>query len=246
VISPLLANVYLHYVFDLWAERWRRREARGHVVLVRYADDLVAGFQYEADARRFWEAMRARFEQFALTLHLDKTRLLEFGRFAAAERQQRGLGKPETFTFLGFTFVCGKSRQGHFLLQRKTRRDRMRARLRAVKEQLRRRMHLPIPVQGAWLRRVVTGFFAYHAVPTNSRALGAFRYHVTDLWRRTLRRRSQKDRMTWEGMARIADTWLPKPRILHPWPEQRFAVTHPRWEPGARIAPAGICAGGAR
>jgi group II intron reverse transcriptase/maturase len=246
VISPLLANVYLHYVFDLWAERWRRREARGQVILVRYADDIVAGFQSEADARRFWEAMRARFEQFALTLHLDKTRLLEFGRFAAAERQQRGLGKPETFTFLGFTFVCGKSRQGHFLLQRKTRRDRMRARLRAVKEQLRRRMHLPIPVQGAWLRRVVTGFFAYHAVPTNSRALGAFRYHVTDLWRRTLRRRSQKDRMTWERMARIADTWLPKPRILHPWPEQRFAVTHPRWEPGARIAPAGICAGGAR
>jgi hypothetical protein len=241
-----LANVYLHYVFDLWAERWRRREARGQVILVRYADDLVAGFQYEADARRFWEAIRARFERFALAVHPDKTRLLEFGRHAAGNRRQRGLGKPETFTFLGFTFICGKSRQGHFLLQRKTRRDRMRARLRAVKEQLRRRMHAPIPVQGVWLQRVVTGFFAYHAVPTNHRALSAFRYHVIDLWRRTLRRRSQKDRMTWVRIGRIADAWLPRPRILHPWPEQRFAVTHPRWEPGARIAPAGICAGGAR
>ncbi len=233
VISPLLANVYLHYVFDLWAERWRRREARGQVILVRYADDIVAGFQYEADARRFWEAMRARFEQFALALHPDKTRMLEFGRFAASDRQQRGLGKPETFTFLGFVFICGQTRQGHFLLQRKTRRDRMRARLKAVKEGLRWRMHEPIPVQGAWLKRVVQGFFAYHAVPTNSRALGAFRHHVKVLWRRTLRRRSQKDGMTWERVAKLADAWLPPPRILHPWPERRFAVTHPRWEPGA-------------
>ncbi len=171
VISPLLANVYLHYVFDLWAERWRRREARGRVILVRYADDIVAGFQYEADARRFWEAMRARMEQ------------------------------------------------------------------------LRRRMHAPIPAQGAWLRRVVTGFFAYHAVPTNFRALGAFRYHVMDLWRRTLRRRSQKDGMTWERMARIADTWLPKPRILHPWPEQRFAVTHRGGSPVRESRPPGSVRG---
>jgi group II intron reverse transcriptase/maturase len=228
VASPLLANVYLHYVFDLWAERWRRREATGNVIIVRYADDIVAGFQREADARRFWEAMRLRFEQFSLALHPDKTRLLEFGRHAAANRMQTGLGKPETFTFLGFIFICGKSRRGAFQLQRKTRGDRMRAKFREIKEQLRKRMHEPIPEQGRWLKQVVSGFFAYHAVPTNARALNAFRYHVTDLWRRTLKRRSQKDGMTWERITRIADTWLPRPRILHPWPSQRFAVKHPR------------------
>ena len=228
VASPLLANVYLHYVFDLWAQQWRRREAAGNVVVVRYADDIVAGFEHEADARRFWDAMRTRFEQFGLELHGEKTRLLEFGRQATARRQRKGLGKPETFTFLGFTFICGKSRRGAFQLKRKTRGDRMRAKLREVKEQLRDRMHDTIPEQGRWLKAVVTGFFAYHAVPTNGRALGAFRYHVTDLWRRTLRRRSQKDEMTWERMMRIAAYWLPAPRILHPWPEQRFAFKHPR------------------
>lgn len=228
VVSPLLANVYLHYVFDLWAKQWRRREATGKVIVVRYADDIVAGFEHEADARRFWDAMRTRFEQFGLELHGEKTRLLEFGRFAAYRRKRRGLGKPETFTFLGFTFICGKSRRGGFLLMRKTRGDRMRAKLQEIKAQLRRRMHDAIPEQGRWLKAVVTGFFAYHAVPTNSRALGAFRHHVTDLWRRTLRRRSQKDGMTWERMAKIAATWLPSPRILHPWPRERFAVKHPR------------------
>jgi len=191
------------------------------------------GFQYEADARRFWEAMRLRFEQFSLALHPEKTRLLEFGRKAAANRVQRGLGKPETFTFLGFIFICGKSRRGAFQLQRKTRRDRMRAKLREIKAQLRARMHEPIPAQGRWLKQVVTGFFAYHAVPTNARALSAFRHYVTDLWRRTLRRRSQKDALTWARITKIADAWRPKPRILHPWPDQRFAVTHPRWEPSA-------------
>jgi hypothetical protein len=198
------------------------------VIIVRYADDIVAGFQREADARRFWEQMRLRFEQFSLALHPDKTRLLEFGRHAAANRMQTGLGKPETFTFLGFIFICGKSRRGAFQLQRKTRGDRMRAKFREIKEQLRKRMHEPIPEQGRWLKQVVSGFFAYHAVPTNARALNAFRYHVTDLWRRTLKRRSQKDGMTWERITRIADTWLPRPRILHPWPSQRFAVKHPR------------------
>jgi RNA-directed DNA polymerase len=233
VASPLLANVYLHYVFDLWAERWRRREATGNVIILRYADDIVVGFQHEADARRFWEAMRVRFEQFSLALHPDKTRLLEFGRHAAANRKQRGLGKPETFTFLGFIHICGKSRRGAFQLQRKTRGDRMRAKLQEIKEQLRQRRHDPIPEQGRWLKQVVTGFFAYHAVPTNAKALGAFRHYVTDRWRRTLRRRSQKDGMTWERISTIADAWLPKPRILHPWPDQRFAVTQPRWEPSA-------------
>src|SRR5271165_2977609 len=166
VASPLLTNVYLHYLFDLWAERWRRKEAKGNVIILRYADDIVVGFQHEADARRFWEAMRVRFEQFSLALHPDKTRLLEFGRHAAANRRQRGLGKPETFTFLGFIHICGKSRRGAFQLQRKTRGDRMRAKLREIKEQLRKRMHEPIPEQGRWIKQVVTGFFAYHAVPT--------------------------------------------------------------------------------
>ncbi len=228
VISPLLANVYLHYVFDLWAERWRRREATGDMIIVRYADDTVIGFEHEADARCFWDAMRERLREFSLSLHPDKTRLIEFGRYAAQNREKRGLGKPETFTFLGFVLICGKSRRGAFQLQRKTRRDRMRAKLQEIKAELRRRMHQTIPAQGSWLRQVVTGHFAYYAVPTNSRALSAFRHYVADLWRRTLRRRSQKDGFTWERMATLADGWLPVPRILHPWPDQRFAVKHPR------------------
>ena len=246
VASPLLANVYLHYVFDLWAERWRRCEATGNMIILRYADDIVVGFENEADARRFWDAMRARLAAFALSLHPVKTRLIEFGRFAAVSRAQRGLGKPETFNFLGFTFICGKSRQGHFQLKRKTRRDRMRAKLREVTEELRRRMHQPIPEQGRWLRQVVSGFFAYHAVPTNSPALSAFRYHVMSLWRRCLRRRSQKDGSTWRRVARLADDWLPKPKVLHPWPQQRFAVRYPRWEPYAGVPHVRICAGGVR
>src|SRR6478672_6078613 len=246
VISPLLANLYLHHVFDLWAERWRRREATGDMVLVRYADDIVVGFEHEADARRFRDAMRARLEGFALSLHPDKTRLIEFGRHAAARRRSRGLGKPETFAFLGFTFICGTARRGGFQVQRKSRRDRVRARLGAIKEELRRRRHQPIPAQGLWLRRVVTGFFAYHGVPTNGRALAAFRFHVLDLWRRTLRRRSQRDDLTWERVARLADHWLPRPRILHPWPQQRFAARHPRWEPYAGNPHVRFCAGGAQ
>jgi len=233
VASPLLANIYLHYVFDLWAEQWRRREAKGKMIMVRYADDLVAGFEHEADARRFWDAMRQRFEKFGLELHGDKTRLLEFGRYAAERRARRGLGKPETFTFLGFVFICGRSRRGAFLLRRKTRGDRMRAALQEIKRQLLARRHDAIPEQGRWLKAVVTGYFAYHAVPTNSRALGAFRHHVLDLWRRSLRRRSQKDGMTWARMYKLAAVWLPPPHILHPWPTERFAVKHPRWEPGA-------------
>src|ERR1700738_1170124 len=228
VISPILANIYLHYCFDLWAERWRRQEARGDMIVVRYADDLVVGFEYEGDARRFLDAMHDRLGEFALSLHPDKTRLIEFGRFAANDRKLRGLGKPETFTFLGFTFICGRSRRGNFQLQRKTRRDRMRGKLRDIKAELLRRMHQPIPEQGKWLRQVVAGHFAYYAVPTNSRALSAFRHYVTDLWRRTLRRRSQKGGFTWERMTRLVADWLPPPRILHPWPDERFDVRHPR------------------
>ena len=245
-ISPLLANIYLHYGLDLWAERWRRREAKGDMIIVRYADDLIVGFEHETDAWRFLDAMRERLEKFALSLHPDKTRLIEFGRHAADRRAQRGLGKPESFSFLGFTFICGKSRRGYFLLKRKTRRDRMRAKLQAIKQELRRRMHQPIPVQGKWLGLVVSGYFNYHAVPTNSRALHAFRHYVAGLWQRSLRRRSQKDGMTWERFAQLANDWLPKPRILHPWPERRFAVKHPRWEPYARIGPVRLCAGGAQ
>jgi RNA-directed DNA polymerase len=228
VISPILANIYLHYCFDLWAERWRRQEVRGDMIVVRYADDLVVGFEHVGDARRFLDAMHDRLGKFALSLHPDKTRLIEFGRFAATDRKQRGLGKPETFAFLGFTFICGRSRLGNFQLQRKTRRDRMRRKLRELKLELRRRMHHPIPEQGSWLRQVVAGHFAYYAVPTNSRALSAFRHYVTDLWRRSLRRRSQKDGFTWERMSKLAADWLPPPRILHPWPDVRFDVKHPR------------------
>ncbi|MFD1981851.1 group II intron reverse transcriptase/maturase [Mesorhizobium newzealandense] len=228
VISPLLGNIYLHYVLDLWAKRWRQHDAAGDMVIVRYADDLVVGFEREDDARRFLDAMRARLEEFELSLHPDKTRLIEFGRFAAANRKRRGLGKPETFMFLGFTFICGKSRSGRFQLQRKTRGDRMRTKLRNIKEELWRRMHWPIPEQGKWLRQIVSGHFAYFAVPTNARALAAFRHHVEELWRRTLRRRSQKDGFTWGRTTKVTEHWLPKPRILHPWPDVRFAVTHPR------------------
>jgi group II intron reverse transcriptase/maturase len=246
VISPLLANVYLHYAFDLWAEQWRRREASGDMIIVRYADDLVLGFEHEADARRFHDAMRERLREFSLSLHPDKTRLIEFGRHAAVRREQCGLPKPETFDFLGFTFICGRSRRGGFLVKRKSRRNRVRAKLQEIKVELRRRLHEPPPEQGRWLKQVVTGFFAYHAVPTNSGTLVAFRYHVLDLWRRTLKRRSQTDRTTWPDMAKLADAWLPKPLILHPWPNQRFAVKHPRWEPDAGKPHVRFCAGGAQ
>ena len=180
VISPLLANIYLHYALDLWTERWRRREATGDIIIVLYADDFIVGFQHEADARRFLDEMRTRLQEFALTLHPEKTRLIEFGRFAAKDRKQRGLGKPETFNFLGFTFICGTSRRGYFQLKRKTRRDRLRAKLKIVKEAMRRRMHQPIPQQGRWLRQVIIGYFKYHAVPTNFRALKAFRDEITE------------------------------------------------------------------
>jgi RNA-directed DNA polymerase len=233
VASPLLANIYLHYVFDLWANGWRQHHARGQVIIVRYADDTVVGFEHEAEAKRFLADLRQRMEKFALSLHPDKTRLIEFGRFAAGSRARRGLGKPETFNFLGFTHISGRSRKGGFQLKRKSRRDRMRAKLREIKETLRQRMHDSIPQQGRWLGQVVRGYFNYHAVPTNTKSLCAFRDHVTDLWRRALQRRSQRDRTTWERITRLAADFLPAPRILHPWPDVRFAVTHPRWEPGA-------------
>jgi RNA-directed DNA polymerase len=246
VISPLLANIYLHYGLDLWADRWRRREATGDMIIVRYADDFIVGFEHETDARRFLDELRKRLEEFALSLHPEKTRLIEFGRFAANNRKQRGLGKPETFNFLGFTFICGKSRRGKFLIKRKSRRDRMQAKLAEIKQALRRCMHQPIAVQGKWLKQVVRGYFNYHAVPTNRRALVAFRDEVIRRWRRTLSRRSQKGALTLEQMKMLADAWLPQPHILHPWPQQRFAVIHPRWEPYAGKPHVRFCAGGAQ
>ena len=228
VISPLLANIYLHYVFDLWAERWRRREATGDMIIVRYADDIVLGFQHETDARRFWDAMRDRLQEFALSLHPDKTRLIEFGRHAAANRKRRGLGKPETFKFLGFVLICGKSRRGTFLVMRKTRRDRMNATLREIKEELQRRRHQPIPETGKWLAQVASGYFGYHAVPTNTEAISAFRYHVINLWQRQLGRRSQRARVVWDRMNMLVDEFIPKARVRHPWPSVRFAVRHSR------------------
>jgi group II intron reverse transcriptase/maturase len=231
--SPLLANVYLHYVFDLWAQQWRKRHARGDMIVVRFADDSVVGFEYETDARQFLAEMRKRSEAFSLSVHPEKTRILRFGRFAAANRKERGLGKPETFNFLGFTMICGQKRTGGFQLLRRTRGDRLQAAIQRVKGELQRRRHQSIPEQGKWLGQVVRGFYAYHAVPTNYRALVVFRVRIAQLWKRALMRRSQRARRTWERMARLLDAWLPPPRILHPWPERRFAVMHPRWEPCA-------------
>jgi RNA-directed DNA polymerase len=228
VISPLLSNIYLHYVFDLWAERWRRREATGDMIMVRYADDTVVGFQHENDARRFRDAMRDRLREFSLSLHPEKTRLIEFGRFAAQNCKRRGRSKPETFKFLGFVLICDKSRRGDFRIRRKSRGDRMCAKLREIKEGLRHRMHRPIPETGKWLAQIVAGYFAYHAVPTNSPALSAFRYHVLVLWHRQLCRRSQRARVLWTRMTKLADEFLLPPRILHPWPSVRFSVRHPR------------------
>jgi len=221
-VSPLLANVYLHYVFDRWARQWRRRQARGDMVIVRFADDFVAGFEHQGDAQRFLADLRERFAQFALELHPDKTRLIEFGRYAAERRHKRGAGKPETFNFLGFTHMCAKTRNGRFSVGRHTISKRKRAKLAEVKDQLRQRRHHSIPEQGKWLASVVRGHCAYYAVPGNSRAVQAFRYHVVGLWCQSLRRRSQRHRLTWERMYGIADRWIPPARIMHPYPSVRF------------------------
>jgi RNA-directed DNA polymerase len=224
-VSPLLANVYLHYVFDLWAEQWRRRNARGDMIVTRFADDYVAGFEHREDAEQFLAELRDRLAKFGLELHPEKTRLIEFGRFAARDRARRGEQKPETFDFLGFTHICAKSRNGRFKLKRVTSKKKMRAKLHAVKTELRRRRHLPIPEQGRWLASVLTGHYRYYAVPDNSRALNAFREAVVGSWLKALRRRSQRSRMTWKRISRIARRWLPQGRILHPWPSMRFDAT---------------------
>jgi group II intron reverse transcriptase/maturase len=223
-ISPLLANVYLHYVFDLWAQRWRKTQAHGDVIVVRYADDFIVGFQHRADAERFLVELRERFAKFSLELHSEKTRLLEFGPFAAENRRRASQGKPETFNFLGFTHISGKKRNGRFTVVRQTIRKRLQAKLSAVKAELRRRLHAPIPEVGRWLRSVVQGHLRYYGVPMNGPALHTFRFQVGRLWYRTLRRRSQTARVTWERMRRLIGRWLPPARITHPYPLRRLGV----------------------
>ncbi len=220
--SPLLANVYLHYVFDLWVQQWRKREAHGDVIIVRFADDIVVGFQHRSDAERFQTDLVQRLARFNLELNAEKTRLVEFGRFAAQNRKRRALGRPETFAFLGFTHMCGKTRAGRFALQRKTIAKRMAAKLREVNALLKQRRHWPIAEQGQWLGSVVRGHTAYYAVPGNIAAVSAFRKQVTRNWARSLRRRSQRHRVTWERMGRLETRWLPATRIMHPWPNVRF------------------------
>jgi RNA-directed DNA polymerase len=225
--SPLLANVYLHYVLDLWAQWWRERHARGDVIIVRFADDFIVGFQYRGDAETFLAALRERFAGFGLELHPGKTRLIRFGRYAAQQRKARGEGKPETFKFLGFTHICATSRNGRFWIRRITDGKRLRAKLAQVKAELRRRRHYPVPDQGRWLASVVTGHQNYYAVPGNARAVQTFRREAIRHWRRALRRRSQKTSINWVRMGRLAERWIPPVKIKHPYPEQRFAASHP-------------------
>ena len=223
-ISPLLANIYLHYVLDLWVEQWRHRHTRGEVIIVRYADDFVAGFEQEADARQFLEELKERFRKFNLELHEEKTRIIPFGRQAEDSHRNSGGGKPPAFHFLGFTHSCSRTRRGRFIVLRQTMAKRMRAKLKAMKEELRRRMHAGIYALGQWLRSVLQGYVRYFGVPRNTAALWEFRLQLTRLWRAALNRRSQRRSATWARMSRIARWWLPFPRVCHPYPEERLCV----------------------
>jgi group II intron reverse transcriptase/maturase len=226
VISPFLANIYLHYVLDLWVHKWRSQRARGEVHIVRFADDFVLGFQYQSDARLFRIELQQRLAKFGLELHQQKTRLIEFGRFAAANREKRDEGKPETFDFLGFTHYCAKRRSdGRFTVRRKTIAKRLRAKLKDVRQKLRRKSHLPISMQGQWLRSVIRGHVNYYGVPGNFEALETFRREAVNAWLKALRRRSQKGRtLTWSRFGRWVGKWIPKVRIVHPYPNQRLCV----------------------
>ncbi|MGS0740476.1 reverse transcriptase domain-containing protein [Glaciimonas sp. GG7] len=223
VISPLLANIYLHYALDLWAHQWRKRQAAGDVILVRYADDSVMGFQYEDVARRFLAEMRERLTKFKLALHPDKTRLIRFGRYAVQQCRERGIRKPETFDFLGFTHCCGQHKRG-FMIVRLTIKKRMRATLAAIRATLMRRRHEPMPVVGRWLKRVIKGYFNYHAVPGNLRRLDGFRSEVCRAWRHALLPRSQRHNLPWDRFNRLTRKYLPPCRVAHPFPSERFYV----------------------
>src|SRR5947207_1116665 len=231
VISPLLANVYLHYSFDLWVNVWRQKWAQGEMIVIRYADDTIAGFQYQTDADRFLENLRERLRKFGLELHPDKTRRIEFGRYAEENRKRRGEGKPETFDFLGFTHISGKNGLGRFMVRRTTIRKRMRAKLRQIKQHLRKRMHDPVPQTGQWLKSVVQGYFNYYAVPGNLTSLGVFRDRVLALWWRTIRRRSQKHRVPWTCIHVLSQRWIRQPRAHTPYPDAIFAANLPRLAP---------------
>ena len=223
-VSPLLANIYLHYVFDLWIQWWRQTRAQGDVIVVRYADDFIVGFQHRHEAEQCLGELRERFARFNLELHPDKTRLIEFGRFADENRRGRGDGRPETFDFLGFTHMCGKTRKGKFRVIRHTVAKRMRAKLKAIKRELRRRLHHSIPEVGRWLEAVLRGYYRYYAVPGNQYRMERFHHQVTRLWLRALQRRSQRTRVNWDRMKRLIRSWLPYPRLMHPYPEQRLRV----------------------
>ncbi len=222
--SPLAANIYLHYVFDLWAHQWRQRHGQGDMRLIRYVDDIVVGFEKRHDAEQFLKELQPRLAAFGLDLHPDKTHLIECGRFARERRQERGLGKPKSFNFLGFTHVCGKSRTGKFRVERRTMAQRLRVKVAEIKVELRRRRHQPVPVQGAWLRSVLLGHYRYYGVPLNIKALQRFQKEVTRRWQRSLSRRSQKGFVTWKRMQRYVSRWIPAVRISHPYPQERFGV----------------------
>ncbi len=227
-LSPLLANVYLHYVLDLWIAQWRRKHAVGEVIVVRYADDFLVGFQQKEDAQRMLSLLRERMAQFALELHPDKTRLIEFWRFAAKKRGRRNLGRPETFDFLGFTHICGMNKEGGYLLMRNSVAKRVKRKLHAIRVEMRKRLHRAIAEQGQWLAQVFRGFAQYYAVPTNYRAVNNFRGELARCWYRSLRRRSEKRRITWQKMNRLAQRWIPASRTCHPWPNERFDAKHSR------------------
>jgi group II intron reverse transcriptase/maturase len=228
-ISPLLANVYLHYVFDLWVQRWRHKQARGDVIVVRFADDFVVGFEHREEAEKFLNELGQRLSRFGLELHPDKTRLIEFGHYAATNRQERGGGKPETFNFLGFTHICGKTRQGRFTVLRQTMRQRWQAKLQQLKVELKRRMHLPVPEVGSYLRAVILGHIRYYGVPMNTERIRTFRWAIGRLWWRILRHRSQNNRLSWERMRRYINRWFPPAHVCHPFPLVRFdAMTQGR------------------
>jgi RNA-directed DNA polymerase len=230
VISPLLSNIYLHYVLDQWVSEWRKNKAIGEVIIVRYADDFVMGFQYRHEAERFLGEMKERFDQYGLEIHREKTRLIEFGRFAQANRAERGEGKPETFDFLGFTHICSRTQKGNrFTLRRKTIAKRLRTKLKEVREAIIRRRHEPVPALGKWLRSVIQGHFNYYAVPGNREAVDRFRTEISRAWLFALRRRSQKSRnLTWDRIKRLIKTWIPTVRTRHPYPDQRLCVNYPR------------------